>query len=140
MKEMMVGVVMMLSSTGGAPVVETPRAAIAPGAFTFELPDVANVSPNLRHRLPNERSRQLWRRGPLPTAQPTRSARFNKGERLIVAAAGAFGGFLAGGAIGFYTTQCRQCDDDGVSGLRGVVIGAPIGAAVGAILGYRLTR
>jgi hypothetical protein len=42
--------------------------------------------------------------------------------------------------VGFYTTQDRNPDDDGVSGLKGIVIGAPIGAAIGAIIGYRIAR
>jgi hypothetical protein len=46
---------------------------------------------------------------------------------------------MAGGIIGYAITQ-ESRDDDGVSGLRGVVIGAPIGAAAGAFIGYRLTK
>ena len=42
--------------------------------------------------------------------------------------------------IGFYVAQDRNADDDGVSGLKGVVIGAPLGAAVGALIGYQLTK
>ena len=54
-------------------------------------------------------------------------------RKIIGTAVGAFGGFYAGGMIGFYTAMDRNVDDDGVSGLRGVVIGAPIGAVVGAL-------
>ena len=140
MNEMVVGGVMLVSSTVGCPALETSRAMIVPAAFTFELPEDAAMSRNLRHGLLNEQSRQLWRRGPLLPAQPTRPKRFNKTDRIIGVAGGAVGGFLVGGGIGFYIAQCKQCDDDGVSGLKGVAIGAPIGAVVGAILGYRLTK
>jgi hypothetical protein len=47
---------------------------------------------------------------------------------------------MAGGQIGYAVAQKRDVDDDGVSGLRGVVIGAPIGAVVGAVPGYQLTK
>ena len=60
--------------------------------------------------------------------------------KIIGAAVGAFGGFYAGGMIGYYTAMDRNVDDDGVSGLRGVVIGAPIGAVVGAVIGFQLAK
>ena len=42
--------------------------------------------------------------------------------------------------IGYYTAMDPNADDDGVSGLRGVVIGAPIGAVVGAVIGFQLVK
>jgi len=47
--------------------------------------------------------------------------------------------WVVGGAIGYKLTQTSNPDDD-TSGLKGVIIGAPIGAAVGACFGYRLTK
>ena len=48
-------------------------------------------------------------------------------------------GWVVGGGIGYAVTSKSNSADD-VSGLQGVIIGAPIGAAVGAFIGYRLTK
>jgi hypothetical protein len=59
---------------------------------------------------------------------------------VLGAALGAVGGFWAGGRVGFYVAQDHDVNDDGVSGLRGVVIGAPVGAVIGAVLGYQVPK
>jgi hypothetical protein len=76
------------------------------------------------------------------TLEPTRATpvkRFSKVDRIIAVVAGTCIGWVAGGAIGWAATASSDPDDD-VSGLRGVIIGAPIGAAAGAIIGFRLTK
>jgi hypothetical protein len=140
MNEMVLGVMMLVASTTGSATVGASRTTIVPAAFTFELPGDATMSRNPGPGFRKERPPQLWRSDPSLPAQPTGPKRFNKVERILGVAAGAFGGFWGGGALGYYVTQCKQCDDDGTSGLKGMVIGAPIGAVVGAILGYRWTR
>ena len=86
-----------------------------------------------------EQSRPAWRFESSPAAQAPAARGSSKTARIVGTAIGAVAGFWAGGAIGFYATQ-ESTDDDGVSGLRGVAIGAPIGAAVGALLGYQLAK
>lgn len=70
-------------------------------------------------------------------AQATNAKRSTRTGKVIAVVAGAFGGWMAGGAVG-YMAASKPHDD--VSGLRGVVISAPIGAAVGAVIGYRLMK
>jgi hypothetical protein len=137
MSGIVLGVTMLVFSTGVSPAVETSRATVVPAAFTFHVPDDAATSRNLLHRLLNEPSRPVWRRGSLQPAQATTAKRFTKADRIIAVVAGTCVGWMAGGAIGYAATS--KPDDD-VSGLRGVVIGAPIGAVVGAVVGYRLTK
>jgi hypothetical protein len=60
--------------------------------------------------------------------------------RIIGVAVGAVGGFYAGGMAGYALAQDKDRDDDGVSGLRGVVIGAPIGALIGGLIGYQVAK
>jgi hypothetical protein len=71
-----------------------------------------------------------------PPSSPSRSSRT---ARIVGVTIGAIGGFYAGGMLGYAIAQDDQ-DDDGVSGLPGVVIGAPIGAILGAWAGYQLTK
>ena len=139
MTEIVLGVAMLVSSTGISPAAATPQALVVPAAFTFELPDGAATSRNLPHRLPNEQSRPVWRRGSLQAAQTMPANRPTRIERILVIAAGSVSGFWAGGAIGFYATPKKSKYDD-VSGLKGMMIGAPIGALVGAVIGHRLTK
>jgi hypothetical protein len=134
-----VGVALLVSSAGvsPAPVPEPFHAIAAPSAYTFDLSDAAATSRSLSHHLPGDRLRVRSRRGS-PQAVPAAPAkRCSRVARILAVAASGFGGWVAGGAIGYVATA--RPDDD-VSGLRGVVIGAPIGAAVGAIIGYRLTK
>ena len=139
MNGMVVGVMMLVSSMGGTSL-ETSRPNLVLPALTSELLVDTTMSRSARHDVLNDRSGQQWQRGPVSPSQARSSKRFSKTERIIGVAVGAFGGFYLGGAIGYYATQCKNCDDDGTSGLKGVVIGAPIGAVVGAILGYRWTN
>jgi hypothetical protein len=136
MNGLILGVAMLASSTSVTPAVEASRQPIAPAALTFDLPDPA---PGPR-RLADEASRPVWNRAPWQTAQPAPPKRFSKVDRIIAVAAGVGVGWVAGGGIGYYATANRDNYDDGTSGLKGMVIGAPIGAAAGAILGYRLTK
>jgi hypothetical protein len=95
----------------------------------------------LPHVLVDEPSLPAWRLESPPSAQaPAGAAGSSTAVKIIGTALGALGGFYAGGAIGFYTAQDHDVNDDGVSGLRGVVIGAPIGAVVGAIIGYHVAK
>jgi hypothetical protein len=90
--------------------------------------------------LVSEPSLPIWRLESPRVTQATAAKRPSTAAKIIGTALGGLGGFYAGGAIGFYVAQDRDVYDDGVSGLRGVVIGAPIGAALGALLGYKLVR
>jgi len=81
-----------------------------------------------------------WKVEPRRERQASAPRKSSTAVKVLGTALGAAGGFYAGGMIGFYTAQDRDADDDGVSGLRGVVIGAPIGAAIGAILGYQIAK
>jgi hypothetical protein len=123
MNGILVGLAMLVSSTAGSPPIETPRAVVAPAVFTFDLPASAVTRDAQRVR----------------PAQPSKAKRFSTTDKIIAVAAGVSVGWVVGGGIGFKLTSTSNPDDD-ISGLRGVIIGAPIGAAVGAILGYRLTR
>ena len=131
---------MVVSSTAVSPVLETPRDPVVRAAFTFDLPDGAATTRNPSARLLTEPSRPVWRHASWHSAQPTPAKRFNKTDRIIAVVAGVCVGWVAGGAIGFYATADRDRYDDGTSGLRGLMIGAPVGAVIGAVLGYRLTR
>jgi hypothetical protein len=139
MNGIVLGVAMLVHSTGVSPAPEMSRATVARAAVTFDLPDGAATLRSLSHRHLNAQPRAAWRVGSLLPAPATTAKRHTKTDRIIALAAGAFGGFMAGGMIGYAVTQ-KSSDDDGVSGLRGVVIGAPIGAVVGAVIGYRLMR
>ena len=103
---------------------------------------IVDTRPRLKlpHDLVTEPSRPVWRLEPSHDAQATAANRPSTTARVIGAALGGLGGFYAGGMIGFYVAQDRDVYGDGVSGLRGVVIGAPVGAALGALIGYKLVR
>lgn len=118
---------------------ETPPAAIVLPAYTFDVSDAATAPPPSPWRLADEQFRPVWQRGS-PGAQGAPHKRFSTTDRVIAVAAGVAVGWVVGGAIGYKLTQRTDVYDDGVSGLRGVVIGAPIGAAAGAILGWRITK
>ena len=135
---LVLGIAMLVSSTGVSPALETTSSPLAPPAFTFELPRVA-IPLDAGSPLPNERLRPVWRRGTLPPVQSKPGKRFSPTDRVIAVAAGVVVGWVAGGAIGYKLTDNPDNPDDDTSGLRGVIVGAPLGAAVGAILGWRLT-
>ncbi len=111
------GVAILVSSSGLPRPVDTARPMLVPATFTFRLPDVA---PTLR-KSPAQK-------------------RYTKTDKVIAIAAGAVGGFLTGGYIGAAITQNRDNPDDDTSVLKGVMIGAPVGAVVGAIIGHKLTK
>jgi hypothetical protein len=90
--------------------------------------------------LADERPQPLWRAETARKDQTTSVRQSSTAAKVIGVAIGGLGGFYAGGMIGFYLAQDKNADDDGVSGLRGVVIGAPIGAAVGALIGYQIAK
>ena len=136
---LVLGIAMMVSSTGVSPALETTSPPLTPPAFTFELPRVA-VPVDAGQPLAEERLRPVWRRGTLPPPVQSKPAkRFSPTDRIIAVAAGVAVGWVVGGAIGYKLTDNPDNPDDDTSGLRGVIIGAPIGAAAGAILGWRLT-
>lgn len=137
MHGIVLGVAMMISTTGVSPAPETSRATVTPAAFTFDLPaDATATSRTPPKRFLNEPS---WQRESLARAQAKTTKRFSTTDRIIAVAAGVAVGWVVGGAIGYKLTQSSTWDD-GTSGLKGMIIGAPIGAATGAILGWRLTQ
>lgn len=140
MNAIVLGMAMLVSSTGISPAFETPGSPVVRSAFAYELPAGAATTPGAPHRILSEQSRRAWQRAPKQASGATTAKRFTKTDRFIAVVAGGCVGFIAGGAIGFAATSNRDNPDDDVSGLRGMVIGAPIGAALGAALGYRLTK
>ena len=126
---MVLGMAMLVSSTGAGSSLQPSRAAAAPSIFTFDLPDGA-VRPREGFHRPRASA----------TQQPTTTKRHSKTERIIAVVAGVSLGFVLGGTIGGYVTGNRDNPDDDTSLLRGVVIGAPIGAVAGGLLGYHLTK
>ncbi len=130
MNGMVLGMAILVSSSAGSPAVETPR--VAPGAFTFNLPDVAATSVR-------EQSRPVWQRPSVARVQGTTARRLNPALRAMIVGAGAGAGFMAGARVGWEVTPKRGPYDD-TSGLKGVMIGAPIGAVLGAVLGWHLTK
>jgi hypothetical protein len=124
MTGLVLGVAILVSSSGLPRVIDTPRPAIVPTTFTFRLPDDALTSRKLPARF--------------QAAQPPK--RYTKTDKVIAIAAGAVGGFLTGGYIGGLITENRDNPDDDTSVLKGIVIGAPIGAVIGAFIGHKLTK
>ena len=138
MNGLVLGMVMM-TSCAGPPVPETAAATIASGTPTINRTDEAHPTLKLPRKLVIEQSRPAWRLESSREAHAPAAKGSSKTARIVGTAIGGLGGFWAGGLIGYKATQ-KPTDDDGVSGLRGVVIGAPIGAAVGALLGYQLAK
>jgi hypothetical protein len=116
---------MLVSSAAGGPPPGRLYVAITPGIFSVEF---QNGAPrDLRRESSPVRS---------PAAARTRHSRV---DRIIAVAAGVSIGWVVGGGIGYAVTPKRGAYDD-TSGLKGMIIGAPIGAVAGALLGYRLTK
>jgi hypothetical protein len=137
MDAIVLGMLVLVSATDASHAPATQRAAIAPVAFSYEVPessssDRAGVLPTRfeRTRAPVRESTRA--------AQATSATR-SRTDRIIAIAAGASLGFVLGGRIGYAVTPKRGPYDD-TSGLKGVLIGAPVGAVVGALIGHRLTR
>ena len=136
---LVLGIAMLVSSTGVSPALETTSPPLTPPAFTFELRRIP-VPVDAAHPLADERLRSVWRRGMLPPPLQSKPAkRLSPTDRIIGVAAGVAVGWVVGGVIGYKLTDNPDNPDDDTSGLRGVIVGAPLGAAVGAILGWRLT-
>jgi hypothetical protein len=135
MTGMVLGVMVLASTMAVSPAVETPRVTVAPAAFTFDLPARAVAPRNLPRRLEHRQ----WRSASFAPAQTPTAKRFTRTEKIIAIAAGVSVGWIAGGMIGARIAD-KGIDDDGVSALKGVLIGAPIGAALGAYIGHRLTK
>ena len=130
------GMLLLASCAGTPPVLDNTVLPAAPAVVveddagpTLKLPRILVDDP-----LPG------WRLDSPQRGQAAAAPRTSTAAKIIGTAVGALGGFWAGGAIGFYTAQDPNADDDGVSGLRGVVIGAPIGALVGAVIGYQVAK
>lgn len=137
MNGLVLGMAMLTSSAGAS---AAPDPTVAPEAVVvrWEDPGPALKLPRI---LADEPSLPAWRFDTPKNAQAPAAARGSStAAKIIGAAIGAFGGFYAGGMIGYYTAMDRNADDDGVSGLPGVVIGAPIGAVVGAVIGFQLAK
>jgi hypothetical protein len=125
MTGLLIGVALLASPAAPAPTPGPLHAAIAPGVFSVEF---QNSAPRDLRRQPSVvRS---------PAAARTRHSRM---DRIIAVAAGVSIGWVVGGGIGYAVTPKRGPYDD-TSGLKGMIIGAPIGAVAGALLGYRLTK
>jgi hypothetical protein len=138
----MIGLVIgaLLVSGAGLPLdSETVKTATVTGSSVERMAD-----PPARLKLPRDlidaQPQPLWRAETASEAQATSGRRSSTVAKVIGVAVGVVGGFYAGGMTGFYLAQDKHADDDGVSGLRGVVIGAPIGAAVGGVVGYLIAR
>ncbi|HJR58358.1 MAG TPA: hypothetical protein VJ813_03125 [Vicinamibacterales bacterium] len=135
MTGLVVGVAILVSSAGAPPAPELPRPAVASAIFSFELPE--RVSRDLPRGLLWESSGPPRERGLVRAQAP--SAKRSKVDQIIAVAAGASIGWVVGGGIGFAVTPKRGPYDD-TSGLKGMIIGAPIGGLAGALIGYRLTK
>jgi hypothetical protein len=138
MNEVMVGIAMLVSSTGVSPALETSRATVSPPAFTITSPVRVPAAPTPTRRLFDQQPTG-WRTSSSRTPTQSRQNRFSPTDRVIALAAGVAVGWVAGGAVGYKLTDNPSHPYDDTSGLRGMIIGAPIGATVGAILGWKLT-
>ena len=131
-------IALLTVSGGGATSAVPQRAAAAPFAVTFERLPSAGAS---WQPVEAEQARPVWRAPRFSSSQPPAAPkRFTKTDRIIAVAAGVAAGWFGGGAIGYYSTANYDNPDDDTSGLKGLMIGAPIGAAVGGIVGYWLTN
>jgi hypothetical protein len=133
------GVAMLAASTSGSAALADRHAAV-PVGFTVERSASTVPLRNPAHPRLDEQSRPIWRAATFSSSQASAPKRFTKTDRVIAVVAGIAGGWLAGGAIGYYSTANWDNPDDDTSGLKGMIIGAPIGGAVGGILGYWLTN
>jgi predicted lipid-binding transport protein (Tim44 family) len=139
MTGLVIGMAILLSAAG------TPPDSESAGTTVDTRPSVERqCEPRARLTLsgdlPDDRSQPLWRAEKAPTARTTSARQSSTAAKVIGIALGGLAGFYAGGMIGFYLAQHKHVDDDGVSGLRGVVIGAPVGAAAGALIGYQIAK
>jgi hypothetical protein len=139
MNGIVLGMVMLVSAAGVASDSDTPGATVGPAAGITSVADEAPAL-ILPRDLLDQQSRALSGFDSSRRAQAPVATRSSTTARVVGVAVGAFAGFIAGGHIGYKVAQQRDVYDDGVSGLRGVVIGAPLGAVVGAMIGYQLAK
>jgi hypothetical protein len=137
MTEFVLGLAMMISSSGVALPIQPSAVVMAPGVFShyFGTRPLRVAGGGAAH----ERFRALWRDTSSLPAQSTPAKRFSKTDRIIALAAGVSLGWIVGGVTGGRLTESSNPDDD-TSALKGIMIGAPIGAIAGGIIGYRWTR
>jgi hypothetical protein len=134
------GVALMVSSTGVPAASPAAPGALVPARFAFTLRQAGAMQQASPRPILDEQSRDVWRSASFQPAQAKPAKRFSKSDRIIATIAGGVGGWFGGAMIGYYSTANFDNPDDDTSGLKGVMIGAPIGGAVGAILGYWLTN
>jgi hypothetical protein len=138
MTGLVIGLAMLASVAGPPPDSETVATTTVRGSSVAQM-----AEPLARLKLPSdlmdEEPQSRWRAERTRT-QTTSAKQSSPLAKVIGLAVGGLGGFYAGGMIGFHLAQDKNADDDGVSGLRGVVIGAPVGAAVGALIGYQIAK
>lgn len=129
MTEIVLGMVMLASTAGTLPVPDTTP-PVAPTPRLVLPSDLLDQQP-----------RPLWRAEETRKTQTTTRKGSSTAAKVLGVALGGVGGFFGGAWAGYYLTQDRDNpNDDGVSGLRGLVIGAPVGAALGALLGYQIAK
>ena len=119
---------LLVTTVVGSPAV--PPGADRPGAATATTLREAAARPDIGEAAPLV----------IRLHKQARVSRFSKVERAIAIGAGSVVGFYAGALVGWKATDNPSNPNDDTSGLRGVVIGAPVGAVVGGILGYVFTR
>jgi hypothetical protein len=130
MNGIVLGVAMLVSSTGVSPAVDTSRPTVAPAAFTFDLPDEVAMSRNMG---PASRSTTIFQ-----TSQPRDSL---KNGAIIGAIIGAATGAViaAVGCAIIEELEHETPGDDSCVGpavylvASGTVIGAAIGVGVDAL-------
>ena len=121
MNELVLGIAILVSSATGSTAVQPPRAAIAPPAMTFNLPDVPSDSP-----------RRVLRRSPFQSAQGTTKKRWDRTDRMII---GILAGYLGGSLAGQHLGAAASGGGDS-PGMVGALVGAPVGALIGGMIGW----
>ena len=139
MTGIVLGVVMAVVSSAVSPAPGAAETAITSAAPAISRTGTARPGLKLPRDLVAAQSWPVWRIESTHEAQAPAVTRPSRAARIIGTVIGGAGGYWAGGMLGYAATQ-KSTDDDGVSGLRGMLIGAPIGAAVGALIGYQLAK
>jgi hypothetical protein len=140
MNGIVLGLGILVSSAAGSPGMESGSLGTAPVEVIVDRSSEASPTLRLPATFSHEAARPAWELATSRATAPPAVNRSSKAARIVGVALGGLGGFFAGGMAGYALAAKRDVDDDGVSGLRGVVIGAPIGAVVGAVIGYQLTK
>ena len=124
MTGILLGVALMVSPAGVSPAIEPSRPIVN---FNIPYQPVEPPRPS------------AWNRAAAPRMRAGLAKKFSPTERVIAVAAGVCVGWVLGGAIGYKIAEPSNPYDD-TSGLKGVMIGAPIGGALGGIFGYWATN